>query len=331
MRAEAPERANRLHEMPNMSRENAQRARSHARHERAIEDSPYRYYDQPYWADDQYADISNMPREKRPPQAEEQARGHNQDPSAHPLYPSHGPYPLYHGFYPPPPNYGPINNYYNHISPSYKFHSVTNKKDQQLAPDLVSNGIPTTTGYVDNSSGKDATDNRGANGGTYVGVNSAAFVDKGATSIGTDSRGYNGHYSDSRGQNSKDYSSTDSRGQQSTVESGGSRGKVGADHSTITKGEKDKLDEEDLGDFVYGVPLNNDPDTDMASRGLDEEKGSAGAEMSMDEGVEEVGGEGSGNDEEGGPDARETWKLLEGDDMELDGFPAEEQDLQEYE
>ncbi|KAF4586075.1 hypothetical protein GQ602_005380 [Ophiocordyceps camponoti-floridani] len=160
------------------------------------------------------------------------ARGQNQDPGAYPYYPPHGPYPHYNGFYPPPPNYGPINNYYNHISPSYKFHSVTNKKDPQLAPDLNTSGIPTTAGYVDNSSGNDSTDNRGSNGGTYVGVNSAAFVDKGATSIGTDSRGYKGHYSDSRGQNSHDFSSSDSRGRQAAIESGGSRGKVGAQHST---------------------------------------------------------------------------------------------------
>ncbi|PHH86527.1 hypothetical protein CDD83_10105 [Cordyceps sp. RAO-2017] len=127
----------------------------------------------------------------------------------------------------PPPPYI-VNNY----GPQYGFHSGTNKNGRRPAmpPGHGPDGAP---GFIDNSSGKEWIDNRGANGGMYVGGD---LLDKGATSIGTDNRGHNGNYNDSRGQksgysdsrgsHSPEFSSSDWRGEQSGKSSGGDIARV---------------------------------------------------------------------------------------------------------
>ncbi|PFH63370.1 hypothetical protein XA68_12334 [Ophiocordyceps unilateralis] len=216
------------------------------------------------------------------PEDNEETRSRNQGTSdLSPYPPPHPPYPPYSDYYPPPPNYGPVNNYYNHISPSYEFNSVTNRhtKPSPFSPDEFDPSnipLPNGVGFVDNSSGKDSTDNRGSNGGTYVGANNGHFLDKGATRIGTDSRGYQGHFSDSRGTNSHGYSDSDSRGRQTVKNSGGSRGRVAGGHSMVTTGEKASSDDEDVADVLeedateedeHGTPAVASPDqlTDQTS------------------------------------------------------------------
>ncbi|PHH66128.1 hypothetical protein CDD81_191 [Ophiocordyceps australis] len=181
---------------------------------------------------------------------------------SYPRYPQSPNYPSSYSPHPPITNIVPVNNYYNNIAPIYKFNSVTNKQTQPPSwPPILPPGSSTTNpdnlGFVDNRSGMDSTDNRGSNGGTYVGSNGGDFLDKGASSIGTDNRGHKGKYSDSRGAYSTDYSSSNSRGQHTTTGSGGSRGRIGGDSiSEMAKEEPGNGFEEEMdpaADDDYGA------------------------------------------------------------------------------
>ncbi|PHH66129.1 hypothetical protein CDD81_192 [Ophiocordyceps australis] len=80
--------------------------------------------------------------------------------------------------------------------------------------------------YVNNRSGRHSTDNRGANGGTYIGQVNGKSYGRASSYIGQDTRGGGGgRYKDSRGSRSRGYSNSNLRGAYFSV-GGGSRGKI---------------------------------------------------------------------------------------------------------